>query len=107
MATLYGALGQSAPGATTLTAAYTVPSSKHATIRVIACNRSTATTIRVSVATDGAGDATSQYVVYDLALGANASMSTAPITVGDTDVVRVYSDSGNVTFTVTGIEQDD
>ena len=68
MATVYGALGQSAPAATTLTTIYTVPASKHATIRVVACNRSTATTIRVAVSPDGASIVNQHYVVYDLSL---------------------------------------
>jgi len=107
MATVYGALGQSAPAATTLTAIYTVPASKHATIRVVACNRSTATTIRVAVSPDGASIVNQHYVVYDLSLSDNATIGTATVTCGADDVVRVYSDSGNVSFMVTGIEVDD
>lgn len=107
MATVYGALGQSAPGATTLTTAYTVPSSKHGTIRVVACNRAGATTIRVAVSPAGASISDAHYVVYDQTLAANASICTAGITVGETDLVRVYSTSGSVSFTVTGLEQDD
>lgn len=106
MSSSYGALGQSAPGATTLTSSYTVPRERHATIRVIACNRGAATTIRVAISPNGESIANKHYIIYDLALAANDSTSTAPVTVGGTDVVRVYSASGDVSFTVTGIEQD-
>lgn len=108
MTTSYGALGQKKPGATTLTDAYAVPAAKHATIRIVACNLDAGsdTTIRVSIAVRGVADDPSQYVVDDLTLEAGNSKVTAPVTVGATDVVRVYSASGNVSFTVTGIEQD-
>ena len=103
----YGALGQGSPGAATLTDLYAVPVARHATVKVIACNRSAATTVRVSLAPTGGADAVSQYLVYDLALEANASQATAPVTCGETDVVRGWSANGAVSFTVTGIEADD
>lgn len=108
MTTLYGALGQKKPGATTLTDAYAVPAAKHATIRIVACNLDSGadTTIRISIAARGVADDPSQYVVDDLTLEAGNSKATTPITVGTTDVVRVWSASGNVSFMITGIEQD-
>jgi hypothetical protein len=107
MTTRYGALGQGAPGAAALTDLYQVPVAHHATVKVIACNRSTATTVRISLAPTGAADADAHYLIYDLALDANASQSTAPVTCGETDVIRGWSASGSVSFTVTGIEADD
>lgn len=107
MARKYGILGQSNPDATTLTAVYTVPAGKHATARVLVCNQSTATTFRISLAAAGETDATEQYVAYGQALAANDSVSSVAFTVGATDVVRVYAGTGNVSFTVTGIEDDD
>lgn len=106
MADTFGALAQSAPAATTLTDAYTVPAGKRATVEVTACNRSGATTIRLQHAIDGAASANAQYLLYDYALGANEAKVTAPITLGAADVVRVYSTSGNVSFNVNGIEED-
>jgi hypothetical protein len=106
MARTYGILGQSAPAATTLTAAYTVPSAKHATARVLACNRSTATTFRIALSPAGAAIDNAHYVAYDQAIDANDSVSSVAFTVTETDVVRVYSDSGSVSFSVTGIEDD-
>ncbi len=102
----YGVLGQVAPGATTLTAAYTVPASRHATVKVLACNRSSATTFRIAVSPGGASVANEHYIAYGQTLDANDSVSSVAVTVTAADVVRVYSVSGNVSFTVTGIEDD-
>lgn len=102
----YGAMGQSSPQAATLTDLYMVPVGKHATVRVVACNRGASTTIRVALAPVMATDAAAQYLIYDLTLEANASQGTAPVTCGETDVLRVWSGSGEVSFTATGIESE-
>jgi hypothetical protein len=107
MATIKGILGQSAPAATTEADLYTVPSGKNATVKVLCTNRSTETTVRISIGVDGAGTANAQYIAYDETLADNKSLSTATFMVGSTDVVRVYAGSANVSFTCTGIEQDD
>lgn len=106
MADVWGALAQSAPAATTLTAAYTVPASKHTTYEVVACNRASDTVVRVQHAINGAASATSQYLLYDYPLIANDTMVTARLTASAGDVIRVYSGSGAVTFHVNGIEED-
>jgi hypothetical protein len=108
MAAVYGMLGQSAPAATTLTTAYTVPASKHATVRVVANNRGAiADTFRLAVSPNGAAIANAHYLTYDKPIPANDSLASAPFTVGDADLVRVYSTNGDMTFHVTGIEDDD
>jgi hypothetical protein len=108
MPTVHGMLGQAAPAATTLTTAYTVPSGKHATVRVIVSNRSsTADTYRIAVSPNGASIANGHYLAYDEPILGNKSLASAAFTVGDTDVVRVYSTNGNMSFSVTGIEEDD
>lgn len=108
MATVHGMLGQSNPSAATLTTAYTVPSAKHATVRVIAANRSgSADTFRIAVSPNGASIANQHYVVFGKQIDANDSLASAAFTLGDTDVVRVYSSAGNISFSVTGIEEDD
>jgi hypothetical protein len=107
MSDVWGTLAQSAPAATTLTDAYTTPALKRATVEVIICNRSTATTVRLSYAIAGAADTAAQYLLYDFSLGANASVATARITTKAADVIRVYSASGSVTFQVNGIEEDE
>lgn len=105
MSEVWGALAQSSPAATTLTAAYTVPSGKRATIEVMICNRAALTTVRLSHAINGAADALSQYLLYGFEIEANNAVSTARFTVTSGDVVRVYSTSGSVTFQINGIEE--
>jgi hypothetical protein len=107
VADVWGALAQSNPSATTLTDAYTVPAAKHATVEVVACNRGTAATIRLSHAIAGAANTAAQYLLYDHALDAAASKVTAKFTVKATDVIRVYASSADVAFNVNGIEEDD
>ena len=104
---VWGALAQSAPAATTLTTIYTVPASRRATVEVVACNRSgVPVAIRLSLAQNGAADALSQYLLYDYVLSENAAQSSAPITMGDSDELRVYVSAADVSFTVNGIEED-
>lgn len=99
-------LGQSAPAATTLTTAYTVPASKHTSARVVVCNRSTADTFRIAVSPNGAGIANEHYIAYDQIIDANDSVSSVPFTASAGDLVRVYSAAGSLSFSVTGIEDD-
>jgi hypothetical protein len=106
MADVWGALAQSAPAATTLTDAYTVPAGKVATIEVIACNRGSASSVRVAHAVGGEANANKQYVLYDYALADNDAITTKAITASATDVIRLYSASGDVSFTINGIEED-
>lgn len=96
-------LGQVSPSA--LTDCYAVPAGRSAVVRVIAANRSTATTIRIALAENGAPDSLVQYVVYDLAIDANAALSSEPLALEGGDVVRASSASGAVSFIVDGIEQ--
>ena len=101
-------LGQSAPAATVLTSAYTVPGSKHGTVKVIVSNRAAVQdSYRIAVSPNGAAIANQHYVVYDQVIGADLSVVSAPFTVGDDDIVRVYSANGSLSFSVTGIEEDD
>lgn len=106
MTTVYGILAQSAPSALSLTTAYTVPSGKHVTARVLVCNRSAADTFRIAVSPAGAAIQNSHYIAYDQPIDANDSIASAPFTVTATDIVRVYSTNGSISFTVTGIEDD-
>lgn len=106
MADLWGALAQSLPAATTLTDAYTVPALKRATVEVVICNRGGAAVVRLSHAIAGAADTGAQYLLYDYALAAGEAKGTARFTVAAADVVRVYSDTGTVSFNINGIEED-
>mgnify|MGYP005833723633 CR=1 FL=1 len=107
MAVVRGCLGQLAPSADTETDLYTVPANKNATVRVIATNRSTQATIRITIAKDGDATENKQYIAYEQILAGNDSVSTAVIIIGGNDVIRVRANSANVSFCCSGIEQDD
>ena len=51
-------------------------------------------------------DTGAQYLLYDFAVAAGESKTTARFTMKATDVLRVYSDTGAVAFNVNGIEED-
>ena len=107
MATTYKVLGQSNPSATTATTLYTVPAATQTIVStiVVANLASTAATYRIAVRVAGATLANSQYVAYDVTVGANDSTAlTLGLTLGATDVVTVYASSANLTFTAFGSE---
>ncbi len=100
-------LDQTAPSATTLTDAYTVPAATSAVVSTITvCNRSaTPTAFRVSVAPAGAGDTVAHYLYYDVAiLGNDTFAATLGITLAATDVVRVYATLATLSFSIFGSE---
>lgn len=104
MANAYKCLGQSAPAATTLTNLYTAPVQGIGSSLVI-CNRGAAGTVRVAVSPAGAAIANQHYLLYDVAVDANA---TEPMTLGlafaATDIVRVYGSHANFSFSLFGVE---
>ena len=108
MAQTLKVLGQASPIAATLTALYTVPSATQVCgSTIVICNQNAAGNIRfrVSIAVAGAADAPRQYIYYD-GLLSNRSTFTATIGIalGATDVVRVQSDTLNVSFNLFGVE---
>jgi hypothetical protein len=108
MAEILRTLAQSAPGATSLTAIYTVPALTSTVLSsMIVCNRgATATTFRISIAVAGAADATKQYLYYDVPISKNNTfIATIGVTLATTDVVRVYAGNANLSFTLTGVEE--
>ena len=107
MPTTYKVLGQSAPSATSLTTLYTVPSATTAVISsiVIANRDSSSATYRIAVRPDGAAIANSQYIAYDVTVGASDStVLTLGITMDATDVLSVYASTANLTFSAFGSE---
>lgn len=107
MPTTYKVLGQSAPSATTATTLYTVPSATSAVVSTInVCNRSSSSdTFRIAVRPAGASLASSHYIAYDAAIAANDSISvTIGVSLATTDVITVYSGTGNLTFNAFGAE---
>ena len=107
MATTYKVLGQSNPAATTATTLYTVPAATQTVVStiVIANLTSTAATFRIAARVAGAALASSQYLAYDITVGASDSTAlTLGITLGATDVLTVYASTANLTFTAFGSE---
>lgn len=100
-------LGQSAPAAATLTTIYTVPAPKQASCSSITiCNRSlTPTSFRISIAVAGAADAVQQYLYFDTPIDGNDTfIATIGVSIGPTDVVRVYATLGTLSFNLFGVE---
>lgn len=95
-----GIYAQSAPTAANLTNLLTVSAGYYIDAHVVAANRGTATSIRMSLAPNGAADATSQYFVYDLPIIANDVYDSAEIIADENDIIRVYNTDANVTFSI-------
>ena len=107
MPTIYKVLGQSAPGATTSTDLYTVPTGRSSVIStvVIANRANTAATFRLSVRPAGATLANQHYLAFDVVVGANDSTTlTIGITLAATDVLTVYGSTANLSFSAFGSE---
>ena len=107
MATVYKVLGQVAPNATTETTLYTVPALKSAVVSTFTVtNRSsTLTTFRVSVSVGGGATAAKDYIYYDLTIaGYDTFAATYGLTLGAGDVVRVYSTTNTLSFSIFGQE---
>lgn len=103
----YKILGQSIPTSNSLTTLYTVPSSgQSVSSSIVCCNQNASyAKIRISVAIAGAADTLAQYLAYDLQVPGNESyIATIGISLQATDVVRVQSDTGNVSFNLFGDE---
>lgn len=100
-------LGQTAPVAGVLSALYTVPVGKSAVCStLVICNQGASRAkIRVSLAIGGAADTAAQYLRFDLPLEPNDGVDiTEGWTLAATDVLRVYSDTGAVSFNLFGTE---
>lgn len=100
-------IAQINPSANILTDLYTVPAvTSTAVSSVVICNQnSTDIAFRISIAIAGAGDAIKQYIYYDLPLMANDTfIATIGVTLATTDVVRVRSNTANVSFSLFGVE---
>jgi len=109
MAVSYKVLGQVKPSAATLTTLYTVPtgSGNYAVGSTLtACNLSTTIdVIRVAVRPAGAAINDKHYIIYEAQLTAyQTAYFTIGITAASTDVVSVYSTSGNSVFNLFGSE---
>lgn len=94
------------PNAGALQNLYSVPTGMRFTGRVIVANCGDVTLVKVTVAPEGEADQEVHAILHDAPLTANVSISTAPIMISETDVIRVLSLSGEVNFHITGLLQD-
>lgn len=107
MATVIGILAQANPGAV-LTDMYTVPALKHVTGRIIITNVSAGNlTFRIALSKNGDAIVNKHYVSFDVPIVANDTGSSIAVMLGAGAIVRVYGSTADVSFTLTGIEQDD
>lgn len=100
-------LGQLVPSANTLTPLYTVPGGISASVSsVIICNQTSSSILfRISVAVNGEADDPKQYLYFDLPLENNDTfIATVGISLASGDIVRVQSDTANVSFNIFGVE---
>ena len=105
----YHILAQLSPTENVLTALYTVPAATQTTVSsFVICNTNTgSSTFRVSVAINGAVDALSQYIYYDLpVLDNDTFIFTGGMTLNAGDIVRVMAANQNVAFTLFGVEME-
>ena len=107
MPTSYKVLGQSNPAATTLTTLYTVPALTETVVSsiIIANLAASAATFRIAIRPNGAAIANSQYIAYDVTVGASDSTAlTLGVTLDAADVISVYASTANLTFSAFGSE---
>jgi hypothetical protein len=107
MPTNYKVLGQVAPGATTDTTLYTVPSATEAVIStIIVANRVTApATYRIAIRPNAATLANQHYIAFDVTVGAADSTTlTLGLTLDAADVITVRASTADLTFSVYGSE---
>jgi hypothetical protein len=101
-------LGQLIPAAGVTGDLYIVPALTSTVVTcVVVCNQSNAdTTFRISLSIAGAALATKQYLVYDLPISGNDVWlwADAKISMATTDVLRVSSASGSISFNCSGLE---
>lgn len=104
MALAYKNLGQSAPGAASLTNLYTAPVMAIGSSLVV-CNRGPATTVRVAVSPAGAAIANQHYLLFDTPIDSNGTeVFTLGLALAPTDIVRVYNTLATVSFSLFGVE---
>lgn len=101
----YKILAQANPVAGVETNLFTAPASQNGKINgITVCNRAAAdTTFRVAFIPRGVATAAQHYVYYNLPITANNTfMATFEMTMLSSDVVRVYTAGGNLTFILYG-----
>ena len=104
----YKILGQSAPSANTTANVYTVPAATQAVVSsIVIVNRNSGAncTYRVAAQQAGAALANSHYLAYDAPIAALDTVALSlGVTLGNTDIISVYSANANISFSVFGTE---
>lgn len=101
----YKVLAQSAPAATTATTLYTATNATIVSTLNAANIGGTQDTIRIAVRPAGAALANQHYIAYGVPLAAGAVFSIqGGLTLANTDVITVYSTTGNTSFSAFGSE---
>lgn len=101
----YKVLAQSAPSATTATTLYTATNATIVSTLNISNFGGTQDTVRVAVRPAGASLANQHYIAYGVPLAAGAVFSLqGGLTLANTDVITVYSTTGNSAFSAFGSE---
>lgn len=106
MATTYKVLGQSNPSAASDTTLYTVPAATSTVVSTISvANLGTTGTFRIAIRPGGASIANQHYLIYELSLNANDSITfTLGITLAATDVITVRASNTSFAFSAFGSE---
>lgn len=102
----YGVLAQAAPGIGTVANLYWVPRGQRAEkIRIISCNRAAMpAAVRIAVVPEGVVIADEHYIAFDKEVPSLDTVSSVEISLGERSVVRVTSDTGEVSFSIFGNE---
>lgn len=107
MTNAWKVLGQSSPGAASMTTLYTCGGGTQTIVScVIVCNRSaTPTSFRLSVDVNGGGDSNEDYIAYDVPIQGNETIALGHgITLDASDLIRCYATLATLTFSVYGQE---
>jgi hypothetical protein len=108
MAQNFKVLGQSNPTAQTYTTLYTVPAETQAVISTISiCNADTIANANYSIAVRPAGEeiAAKHFLTSNNVVGSlDTIMLTVGLTLGNTDVITVWTTNPNVSFGLYGSE---
>jgi hypothetical protein len=107
MPTAYKVLGQVAPGATTDTTLYTVPSATETIVStiVVANRAATTATYRIAIRPNAATLANQHYIAFDVTVGGGDSTTlTLGITIDAADVITVRGSTANLSFSAFGSE---
>ena len=101
----YKVLAQSAPSAASATTLYTATNATIVSTLNAANRGNNQDSIRIAVRPAGATLANQHYIAFDVPLAANAVLSLqGGITLANTDVITVYSTTGNTSFSAFGSE---